>query len=186
MVFGTTSEANSFSVVERRRLLERAVSAGINPKQLLVGTGTCSLVDTIELTRHAIELGCAGALVLPPFYYKQVSDHGLSQYFASLIDGVADERLRLYLYHIPPVAVVSFSLELVEKLISKYPGIVAGIKDSSGDWAHTEQLIQRFGNFTFDVFPGNESYLLDCTAWWCRRLHFRDDKRERRVVTIHL
>jgi 4-hydroxy-tetrahydrodipicolinate synthase len=160
LVFGTTSEANSFSVVERRRLLERVVSGGINPQQLLVGTGCCSLADSIELTKNAVQSGCAGALTLPPFYYKQVSDDGLFRYFASLIDGVADERLRLYLYHIPPISMVSFSLALVEKLITKYPGIVIGIKDSSGDWAHTKDLILRFGRSGFDVFPGNESYLL--------------------------
>jgi 4-hydroxy-tetrahydrodipicolinate synthase len=160
VVFGTTSEANSFSVIERKRLLERAVSAGIDAKKLIIGTGCCSLGDSIELTKHAVQLGCAGALTLPPFYYKGVSDDGLFQYFVSLIEGVADDRLRLYLYHIPPIAVVSFSLALVEKLIAKCPGIVVGIKDSSGDWAHTKELIQRFGRFAFDVFPGNESYLL--------------------------
>jgi 4-hydroxy-tetrahydrodipicolinate synthase len=141
-------------------LLERAVSVGIDAEKLIVGTGCCSLADSIELTKHAVQLGCAGALTLPPFYYKGVSDDGLSQYFVSLIEGVADERLRLYLYHIPPIAIVSFSLALVEELIAKYPGIVVGIKDSSGDWAHTKDLIQRFGRFGFDVFPGNESYLL--------------------------
>jgi 4-hydroxy-tetrahydrodipicolinate synthase len=161
VVFGTTSEANSFSVIERRQLLERAVSVGINAKKLITGTGCCSLADSIELTKHAVQVGCAGALTLPPFYYKGVSDDGLFQYFVSLIEGVADERLRLYLYHIPPIAIVSFSLALVEKLIAKYPGIVVGIKDSSGDWAHTKDLIERFGRFAFDVFPGNESYLLD-------------------------
>ncbi len=160
VIFGTTSEANSFSVAERRRLLEQAVSAGISAKKLLVGTGCCSLADSIELTKHSIDLGCAGALTLPPFYYKQVSDDGLSRYFTSLIDGVADERLRLYLYHIPPIAIVSFSLRLVEKLIDKYPGVVVGIKDSSGDWEHTDQLIRHFSNFGFHVFPGNESYFL--------------------------
>jgi 4-hydroxy-tetrahydrodipicolinate synthase len=160
VVFGTTSEANSFSVIERQRLLERAVSAGIDAKKLIIGTGCCSLADSIELTKHAVQLGCAGALTLPPFYYKEISDDGLFQYFVSLIEGVADDRLRLYLYHIPPIAVVSFSLALVEKLIARYPGIVVGIKDSSGDWAHTKELIQRFGRFAFDVFPGNESYLL--------------------------
>jgi 4-hydroxy-tetrahydrodipicolinate synthase len=160
VVFGTTSEANSFSVIERQRLLERAVSAGIDAKKLIIGTGCCSLADSIELTKHAVQLGCAGALTLPPFYYKEISDDGLFQYFVSLIEGVADDRLRLYLYHIPPIAVVSFSLALVEKLIARYPGIVVGIKDSSGDWAHTKELLQRFGRFAFDVFPGNESYLL--------------------------
>ena len=125
-----------------------------------LGPGAALSPTPSSLTKHAIQIGCAGALTLPPFYYKQVSDDGLFQYFASLIDGVADERLRLYLYHIPPMAIVSFSLALVEKLIAKYPGIVVGIKDSSGDWAHTKELIERFGRFAFDVFPGSESYLL--------------------------
>ncbi len=109
LVFGTTSEANSFSVAERKRFLERVISVGINEKQLLIGTGCCSLADSIDLTKHAVQNGCAGALTLPPFYYKQVSDEGLFQYFVSLIERVADERLRLYLYHIPPISIVSFS-----------------------------------------------------------------------------
>jgi 4-hydroxy-tetrahydrodipicolinate synthase len=160
LVFGTTSEANSFSVAERKRFLEQVVGAGINPQKLMVGTGCCALSDTIELTSHAIQIGCAGALTLPPFYYKQLTDEGLFQYFASLIESVSDPRCRLYLYHIPPIAIVPFSFPLIEKLIAHYPGIVAGIKDSSGDSEHTKQLIKRFAKPGFDVFPGNESTLL--------------------------
>jgi 4-hydroxy-tetrahydrodipicolinate synthase len=160
VLFGTTSEANSLSVGERKRLAEQVVSAGISARQLILGTGCCSLSDSIELTKQAIELGSAGALVLPPFYYKSVLDEGLFRYFGSLIDGVSDERLRLYLYHIPPIAQVGFSLSLVKQLIERYPGTVAGIKDSSGDWENTKALITGLGAQDFDVFPGNESYLL--------------------------
>jgi 4-hydroxy-tetrahydrodipicolinate synthase len=150
VLFGTTSEANSLSVV----------STGISAQKLIVGTGCCSLSDSIELTKHAIELGSAGALVLPPFYYKSVPDEGLFRYFGWLIDRVSDARLRLYLYHIPPVAQVGFSLPLVKKLTERFPGTLAGIKDSSGDWENTKALITGLGTQDFDVFPGNESYLL--------------------------
>jgi 4-hydroxy-tetrahydrodipicolinate synthase len=160
LVFGTTSEANSFSIAERMRLLEQAIHAGIDPQKILVGTGCCALSDSIELTRHAVQVGCAGVLALPPFYYKQLADEGLFRYFAALIEAISHERWRLYLYHIPPIAVVQFSFPLIEKLIAYYPDIVAGIKDSSGQFEHTKQLIERFAKPGFDVFPGNESTLL--------------------------
>ncbi len=160
VIFGTTSEANSFSVHERQQLVEQTVEAGIDPQKLWIGTGCCALSDSIELTKHAVQIGCRGVLTLPPFYYKQLLDDGLFRYFDALIQGVGNDRLRLYLYHIPPIAVVQFSFPLIEKLITRYPGMIAGIKDSSGDWEHTRQLIERFGKRDFDVFPGNESSLL--------------------------
>jgi 4-hydroxy-tetrahydrodipicolinate synthase len=160
VVFGTTSEANSFSLAERRRFLDQVVEAGIEPQKLLVGTGCCALPDSVELTEHAIQVGCAGVLTLPPFYYKQLAEEGLFRYFASLIEGTSTDRLRLYLYHIPPIAIVHFSFSLIEKLLAHYPGIVAGIKDSSGDFENTRQLIERFARSGLDVFPGSESTLL--------------------------
>jgi 4-hydroxy-tetrahydrodipicolinate synthase len=160
VVFGTTSEANSLSVTERTGFLEHAVSAGIDPSKLLPGTGCCSLPDSIGLTKHAIGLGCPGVLMLPPFYYKAISDEGLFRYFATLIERVGDDRLRIYLYHIPPISQVAISFDLIEKLVTEFPGVVIGIKDSSGDWEHTRRLIDRFGPAGFRVFPGSELYLL--------------------------
>jgi 4-hydroxy-tetrahydrodipicolinate synthase len=106
-------------------------------------------------------MGCAGVLMLPPFYYKGVSDEGLYRSFAEVIERVGDERLQLYLYHIPPVSQVSISLNLIEKLLSKYSGIVAGVKDSSGDWANTKSMLDAFAKNGFDVFAGSETFLLD-------------------------
>jgi 4-hydroxy-tetrahydrodipicolinate synthase len=160
VVFGTTSEANSLSVAERTAFLDGAISSGIDPGRVLVGTGCCSLPDTVVLTRQAVRLGCAGVLVLPPFYYKAVTDDGLFRYFAQLIEAIADDRLRIYLYHIPPISQVPFSLALIERLIGSFPRIVVGIKDSSGDWGHTKQLIERFADSGFQIFPGSEKYLL--------------------------
>jgi 4-hydroxy-tetrahydrodipicolinate synthase len=160
VVFGTTSEANSLSVTERTGFLEYAVSAGIDPDKLLPGTGCCSLPDSVALTKHAIGLKCPGVLMLPPFYYKAVSDEGLFRYFATLIERVGDDRLRIYLYHIPPISQVAISFDLIEKVIAEFPGVVIGIKDSSGDWKHTRQLLDRFAPGGFSVFPGNEMSLL--------------------------
>lgn len=157
-VFGTNSEANSLSVAERRDLLERLVASGIPPARLMPGTGCCALPDTVELTAHATRLGCAGVLMLPPFYYKNPSDEGLFRSFSEVIQRVGDDRLRIYLYHIPPVAQVAITPGLVERLLKAYPGTVAGIKDSSGDWQNTLAML-GFGE-GFQVFPGSEVFLL--------------------------
>jgi 4-hydroxy-tetrahydrodipicolinate synthase len=160
-VFGTNSEANSMSVSEKRKLLEALVAGGVSPATLMPGTGHCALSDSIELTRAAVELGCAGVLMLPPFYYKGVPDEGLYRSFAEVIERVGDERLQLYLYHIPPVSQVPITLQLIEKLLSKYTGIVAGVKDSSGDWSNTKAMLDAFAKEGFDVFAGSEVFLLD-------------------------
>jgi 4-hydroxy-tetrahydrodipicolinate synthase len=160
-VFGTNSEANSMSVGEKRKLLESLVSGGVPASALMPGTGHSALSDSIEMTRAAVELGCAGVLMLPPFYYKGVSDEGLYRNFAEVIERVGDERLQLYLYHIPPVSQVPITLNLIEKLLGKYPGIVAGVKDSSGDWSNTKAMLDSFAKEGFDVFAGSEVFLLD-------------------------
>jgi 4-hydroxy-tetrahydrodipicolinate synthase len=160
-VFGTNSEANSMSVSEKRKLLEALVAGGVPASALMPGTGHCALSDSIEMTRAAVELGCAGVLMLPPFYYKGVPDEGLYRNFAEVIERVGDERLSLYLYHIPPVAQVSISLALIERLLAKYPGTVAGVKDSSGDWVNTKAMLDNFAKGGFDVFAGSEVFLLD-------------------------
>ena len=159
-VFGTNSEANSLSADERMMLLEQLVERGVPASQLMPGTGMCALTDSVRLTAHAVKLGCAGVLMLPPFYYKGVPDEGLFRNFSEVIQRVADDRLQLYLYHIPPVAQVPITLALIERLLATYPGTVAGVKDSSGDWANTQAMIDAFGKRGFDVFAGSEVFLL--------------------------
>jgi 4-hydroxy-tetrahydrodipicolinate synthase len=159
-VFGTNSEANSLSVDERIELLDRLVGEGLDPARMMPGTGCCALPDSVRLTAHAMKLGCAGVLMLPPFYYKGVSDEGLFRNFAEVIERVGDRRLRVYLYHIPPVAQVSITLSLIERLLTSYPDSVAGLKDSSGDWNNTKAILDAFAASGFDVFPGSETFLL--------------------------
>ena len=158
-IFGTTSEANSMSPAERMDLLDRLIEAGIPAAKLMPGTGACAITDATSLVRHAVDHGCGGVLMLPPFYYKGVSDDGIFAFIASVIDKVGSPALRLFLYHIPPMAVVGFSLDLVGRLITAYPATVVGLKDSSGDWSNTAALLERFPDFA--VFPGSEVFLLD-------------------------
>jgi 4-hydroxy-tetrahydrodipicolinate synthase len=160
-IFGTNSEANSLSIEEKLTLLAALVHAGVPAAALMPGTGHCALPATVRLTANAVKMGCAGVLMLPPFYYKGVSDEGLYRYFSEVIERVGDERLRVYLYHIPPVSQVPITLKLIERLLGKYPGIVAGAKDSSGDWNNTKAMLDEFGKSGFDVFPGSETFLLD-------------------------
>jgi 4-hydroxy-tetrahydrodipicolinate synthase len=159
-VFGTNSEANSLSVEEKVELLDRLVAAGLDPARMMPGTGHCALTDSVRLTAHAAKAGCGGVLMLPPFYYKGVSDEGLFRSFAEVIERVGDPRLKIYVYHIPPVSQVPITLGLIERLLKAYPGTVAGVKDSSGDWSNTKAMLDAFAASGFDVFAGSETFLL--------------------------
>jgi 4-hydroxy-tetrahydrodipicolinate synthase len=170
-MFGTNSEANSMSAEERMTLLDALVAAGVDPARMMPGTGCCSISETVELTAHAVKHGCAGVLMLPPFYYKNISEEGLYRYFSEVVQRVGDPRLKIYLYHIPPVAVVGITPKLVERLLQAYPTAIAGMKDSSGDWNNTKTFLDAFAETarpaptaraasTFDVFVGSESFLL--------------------------
>ena len=164
-VFGTNSEANSLAVEERAMLLDELVAAGINPSRMMPGTGCCSIMETVKLTAQAVRHGCAGVLMLPPFYYKDVSEEGLYRYFSEVVQRVGDARLKIYLYHIPPVAVVGITTGLVERLLAAYPTAIAGMKDSSGDWNNTRMFLDAFviaspARTGFDVFVGSDLFLL--------------------------
>ena len=159
-VFGTNSEANSMSVGEKIELLDRLVESGIDTNRMMPGTGCCASTDTVDLTAHAVKLGCAGTLMLPPFYYKGVSDDGIYANFADVIERVGSSDLRIYLYHIPPIAQVGFTPELIERLITDYPDTIVGIKDSSGDWDNTQAMLDRRWD-NFRIFVGSESFLLE-------------------------
>lgn len=158
-IFGTNSEAASLSVDERIALTDALLAAGIPAERLMPGTGGCSLTDATRLTAHAVRNGAGGALMLPPFFFKGVSDAGLFAYYAEVIERVGSERLKVYLYHIPQITQVPITLNLIEMLRKRYPDTVVGAKDSSGNWDNTQAMIDNFAKDGFDVFPASESLL---------------------------
>lgn len=155
--FGTTGEALSVGIDERIAAIQALVDAGIDPACMIPGTGLSNVADTARLSRACLDIGCNGVMTLPPFYFKDVSEQGLYDYFVALLAAIGDSA-RIYLYHIPPVAVVGIPSTLAARLHAEYPGQVVGIKDSSGDRSNTMRLLKIDGLI---VYPGSEMYLLD-------------------------
>lgn len=151
--FGTTGEALSVGIEERIASLDALIDAGIDPNVIIPGTGLTNFIDTARLTRHAVDRGCHGAMILPAFYFKGVSDEGLYQYYSRLIETVDHPDLKIFLYHIPQVSGVGLSIDLVQRLHRDYPDTVVGIKDSSGNWENTSALLDIK---TLITYPGAE------------------------------
>jgi 4-hydroxy-tetrahydrodipicolinate synthase len=133
-VFGTNSEGNSFSAKQKINALEYLVSHGLAADQIMPGTGACSVDDAVTMTKATIHLGCSGASMLPPFYYKDPAEDGLFAYYAQIIEKIGSDRLKIYVYNIPPVVKFGIPVSLLERLTTAYPNTVVGMKDSSGDW----------------------------------------------------
>ena len=159
-ILGTTGEANSLGLSERVALMEAFVEAGVPASTLLPGTSTTAITDTVMLTRKAADLGCKGALVLPPFFYKNPSQDGLFAYFSEVIQRVGGD-IGIYLYHFPAQSAVPFTVDFIARLLKAYPGKVRGIKDSSGDFANTKSYVDAFAADGFEVYCGDDSGLND-------------------------
>lgn len=163
-IFGTNSEAASLSVDERIALTDQLLEAGIPASTLMPGTGGCSITDAVTLTRHAVHSGAPGVLVLPPFFFKNVTDDGLFAYYSELIERVGSDRLAVYLYHIPQFSYAPITLTLIERLLARYPRTVVGAKDSSGNWENSKAMIDNYAMDGFAVFPASESLLTSSLA----------------------
>jgi len=155
--FGTTGEGQSFGVGERAAGLAALLGAGVPAAKLVAATGCAALSETITLTRHGVQSGCAACLVLPPFFFREPSDEGLYAWYSRVIESVGDNRLRLLLYHIPQVTGVPLSVDLIARLAKAFPRIVAGVKDSSGDFANTQALLERVPQLA--ILVGHEPHL---------------------------
>ena len=155
--FGTTGEALSVGIDERIAAIASLIDGGIDPARMIPGTGLSNVADTARLSRACIDMGCAGVMTLPPFYYKTVTEDALYRYFEQLIDAIGPDA-RIYLYHIPPIAIVGIPPTLAARLHSDFPDQVVGIKDSSGDWDNTRKLLNIEDMI---VYPGSELPLLD-------------------------
>jgi 4-hydroxy-tetrahydrodipicolinate synthase len=160
-VLGTTGEATSFSLAQRKRLMSAYRDAGVPLARLMVGTGAAALADAIELTRHAAELGFAGALVLPPFYYKGVPDDGLVAYIGAILRATDAKPIPLYLYHFPAMSGVPWHVGLIRRLLAEFGTRIVGLKDSSGDMAYARQAAAIAGKPDFSVFPSTEAALME-------------------------
>jgi len=158
-VLGTTGEANSLGVSERIHLMEGLVERGLPAAKMLPGVGLPAITDTVAMARRAAELGCRGALVLPPFFYKNPSEDGLFAYYSEVIQRLGG-AIKIYFYHFPAQSAVPITVHLIERVLRAYPGAVKGIKDSTGDWSNTKAYIDNFAAEGFEVYCGDDGHLL--------------------------
>jgi len=158
-VLGTTGEATSFSLEQRKAVMSAYKAAGLPLDRLMVGTGAAATADAVALTRHAAELGFAGALILPPFYYKGVPDDGLAAYIATIVNATSDQPIPIYLYHFPSQSGLPWHVKLIARLLEAHPGRIVGLKDSSGDMPYAREAagVQQ----GFKVFPSTEACLIE-------------------------
>jgi 4-hydroxy-tetrahydrodipicolinate synthase len=161
-VLGTTGEATSFSLAQRKAMMSAYAQAGLPMERLMVGTGAAALADTLALTRHAAELGFAGALVLPPFYYKGVPDDGLFRFIEALVAGTADRPIPIYLYHFPANSGLPWSVALIGRLRDAFAQRIVGVKDSSGNMAYAREAAAIASDFA--VFPSTEAALMEARS----------------------
>ncbi len=158
-VLGTTGEATSFSLDERKSVMSAYKAQGVPLDRLMVGTGAAAVSDAVALTRHAAELGFAGALVLPPFYYKGVPDDGLVAYIDTLVKATAQKPIPIYLYHFPAMSGLPWHVALIKRLLQTFPSRIVGLKDSSGDMAYARSAAAISSEFA--VFPSTEAALIE-------------------------
>lgn len=158
-VLGTTGEATSFSLAQRQSVMSAYAKAGLPLDRMMVGTGAAAVADAVALTRHAAALGFAGALVLPPFYYKGVPDDGLAAYIGALVEATAAQPIPIYLYHFPAQSGLPWHPKLVRRLLDTFGQRLVGLKDSSGDMAYAREVAAISPNF--NVFPSTEAVLIE-------------------------
>jgi 4-hydroxy-tetrahydrodipicolinate synthase len=162
-VLGTTGEANSFGLTERREILEELVRRGIPAARMMPGTGCSNLTDTVELSKHARDIGCPGVLMLPPFYYKNPTEDGLFAYFSEVINRIGG-GVKVYLYHFPAQSAVPLTVSLIGRLLEAFPDVLKGVKDSTGDAENTASYIRAFADKGFEVYPGADNHLQQMLA----------------------
>ena len=162
---GTTGEGNSLSLKFRLTLPETFRNANFEASQVIFGTGSCAAGDAIEATKAVLDAGFNNVLVLPPFYFKNASDDGIYAYYARLIERVGNDRLRIYLYHFPKMSMTPISIPLIQRLKKEFGPLIAGLKDSSGDFNGALDFVAASNDF--DVFPSNEGVLLEALTKGC-------------------
>ena len=166
---GTTGEGNSISFRQKLNLPGAFAEAGFDPARAIFGTGSCATQDAIDLTKAALDAGYPNVLVLPPFYYKTPSDEGLFRYFAQMVEGVGDDRLRVYLYHFPQMSMTPIPVDVVVRLKEEFGPMIAGLKDSSGEMSQSLAFAKATGGVDedFDVYPSSEALVFEALSEGC-------------------
>jgi 4-hydroxy-tetrahydrodipicolinate synthase len=156
-LFGTTGEGFSIGMRERAAMIGALLAGGVEAAKLNAGVTATTVVDAVEQSRLALDFGARGLLLAPPFYFKGPDDEGLFAWFSDVIDGIGADARGIILYHIPGQTAVPLSVALVDRLKRAFPGVVAGVKDSSGEGATAEAFLAAHGELA--ILVGDERQL---------------------------
>lgn len=157
VLFGTTGEGPSFSVEERKKVIKEIIKLGVDPKRLIIGISCSSIDDAVNLTATVVDLHCVGVLMLPPYFFKNVDEAGVTAFYREVIQRVARPELRVILYHIPQYSGVSITINIIKTLLEEFPNTVIGLKESEGNIAFAKEIISTFPDFK--MFAGSELLL---------------------------
>lgn len=158
VLFGTTGESASFSATERMSALQLLLDSGVPTSRIMVGNGFTAISDSVEVSKHAVALGCKALLMIPPFYFKTPSVKGLVAAYRYVLDTIGCPDLKVLLYHFPRMSTIPITCELIASLIASHGGMIAGLKDSTGSWDSVHEFIQQFPDLA--IFPGTDTLLL--------------------------
>ena len=161
LLFGTTGEGTSFSSEEKIKALSEVIHQGLNPQKIVFGIEANAIQEAVLLSKYALKEACSSVLILPPFYYKEVSEEGVIAYFREIFQKVGPS-LRAFLYHYPKLSGVPFTVKIVAKLVEEFPSIVLGLKDSEGNLNLIQALCHAHPHLK--IFAANESELLEAMA----------------------
>ncbi len=157
-VFGTTGEGYGISLMERAAVLGALAGAGIEPaKSVYAGVLAVTTDDAVAQSRIALDAGARGLLFAPPFYLKGVEDEGLYAWFSRVIEKIGPLARGILLYHIPGQTSVPISVSLVSRLRKAFPGVISGVKDSSGKWGDAQAFLAEHGDLA--ILIGEERLL---------------------------
>ncbi len=158
VLFGTTGESASFCAAERMIALKKLLMNDVPASRIILGNGFTAISESVDVTKHAVELGCRAVLMIPPFYFKNPSVQGLTCAYQYVLDAIDCPDLKVLLYHFPKMSTIPITYELIDALMHSHGELIAGLKDSSGSWDSVQDYIQRYPDLA--IFPGTDTLLL--------------------------
>jgi 4-hydroxy-tetrahydrodipicolinate synthase len=162
VLFGTTGEGPSFTVAERQEGIQAMIERGVDPKKSIVSVGCPSIEDTVKLTQSALSAKCAAVLMMPPYFFKNVSDAGIIAFYREVIQKVNNPDLKIFLYHIPQYSGVRISLDIIRTLHGEFPNTVIGMKESEGNFELVQAVLKEFPHF--QLLVGNEAMIAEAVS----------------------
>ena len=155
--FGSTGQSQLISLSDKIQMINN-LPGSQDKEKFIIGTGLNSLGDTINLMSISLSNKLNKFLIMPPAYYKYQDDDVIN-FYSKIIEALPESEI--ILYNFEKLSGYVFSLECIEKLVSKFPKQIIGVKDSSYN------LYKKLKIDNFSILPGSEIKLLEGLSIGC-------------------